>query len=258
MRVWSGLLLASATTERFLCVAFPLRVKSWNLLFVTKFLMCLYAAVSVILGSIHAYSLQHVPVIGRDRSSCQANPYHLNLRKFTANVTFTFIANGICPCLIFVFTILIAIYLFKYKAQRRVLTHNSSMVESKEFTITLMLFIIACTDLVSRLFQMAVWHVRNYYQTRRWLTNETYINGTIIWPITNVLIVIKHSLNFFIYMVFFEKFRQTFKRYFACGCICRSAEISNVSGKSTISLPSVSRSIDTGPTEELQETDSPE
>ena len=36
--LWSGMLLASATVERFLSIAFTLQVKVWNLFRITKFL----------------------------------------------------------------------------------------------------------------------------------------------------------------------------------------------------------------------------
>ena len=38
----SGLLLASATVERFLCVAFPLKFKNWNMLKISKILNVFY------------------------------------------------------------------------------------------------------------------------------------------------------------------------------------------------------------------------
>ena len=38
----SGLLLASAKVERFLCVAFPLKVQNWNMLKISKILNISY------------------------------------------------------------------------------------------------------------------------------------------------------------------------------------------------------------------------
>ena len=49
--IWSGLLLTSATIERFLCITFVLKVKTWNLLKVGKRLILVYLILSLSLAA---------------------------------------------------------------------------------------------------------------------------------------------------------------------------------------------------------------
>ena len=55
--VWSGLLLTSVTIERFICITFVLKVKTWNLLKFSKYLARLYLIGSVILATGQAYGI---------------------------------------------------------------------------------------------------------------------------------------------------------------------------------------------------------
>ena len=55
---------ASATVERFLFIAFPLKIKTWNMLAISKGLICLYIIVSVCLTSIWANTVNIVDYPG--------------------------------------------------------------------------------------------------------------------------------------------------------------------------------------------------
>ena len=56
--LWSGLLLLSATVERFVSIAFALKVKLWNLLKISKILIVVTFSVSLALSITWVYFLE--------------------------------------------------------------------------------------------------------------------------------------------------------------------------------------------------------
>ena len=81
---------------------------------------------------------------------------------------------------------------------------------SKEFVITTMFFVVACLFLVTRLPMVTV------FETTRYL-DYTGDVGVKTWQLLKVslstaalLLVINHSTNFVIYMIFFKEFRDKF------------------------------------------------
>ena len=77
--VWSSLLLASATVERFISIAFTLKVKTWNLLWKSKILILLYFAVGVTIGCVWVYVTDYVKVTGT--RNCAYKLEHIRLFK---------------------------------------------------------------------------------------------------------------------------------------------------------------------------------
>ncbi len=55
LQVWSGLLLASATVQRYVSIAFPLKTKTWNMLLITKCALVGYALFSVSVGTVSGF-----------------------------------------------------------------------------------------------------------------------------------------------------------------------------------------------------------
>ena len=126
----------------------------------------------------------------------------------------TVVMNGICSGLILIFTIVIAFKIHQSERERNILNDNNSnrVPESKEIKITLMIFIVASVFILTRLPTFILYEMTKYYFSRKMYFNKHYLNSLAASPISYVLIVINHSINFIIYMCFLKKFREGFKQ----------------------------------------------
>ena len=212
----SGMLLASATVERFLFIAFPLKIKTWNMLGISKVLILVYVIVSSSLTSMWANTVDIVDYSGVKMCSGKASDLKVNHALNT--VIYTVLGNGICASVILIFTILIACLLFSYKRNRSELSENSKAVQSqKEFRISLMLFIVACLFIVTRFPGIIIFEIRQYYLSKNtFQNNKVFSDIAVVYPISEFLTVINHSVNFVIYIVFLRKFREIFVQCFSC------------------------------------------
>ena len=203
--LWCGLLLASATVERFICVAFALKVKSWNLLKLSKLLLTAYYLLSFCLN-IPLY-LDHQIVNMNNVKTCIVIP------DGTVYVP-DFIVNGILSnvvvlIIILFFTVAIAIHLYKFKQQRNDLSQNMSNGDNKEFMITAMLFNVACLFLVTKIPIVIVSEIGKNIQPEDFDV-EIFRHLLVAWIIGTLLQVISHSTNLIIYVIFFKEFKDTF------------------------------------------------
>ena len=207
--VWSGMLLASATIERFLSIAFTLQVKIWNLFRITKFLLIIYFAISITLGSILAYF-----TIVREfetETKCFRKEEHIEIYATLTRIIHTVFANGICSGTIFVFTVFIAVSIYSYKRKRNVLSEDGGKNSDQEFQITLMLFTVACLFIFTRIPEAVTFQVAMHCFANR-IDSLMCHNMEVFWPLSTLLVLVNHSVNFFIYMYFFKSFRD---------CICK-------------------------------------
>ena len=75
--LWSNLLLMSATVERFISIAFALKVKSWNLLFISKILMIVHLVVYICLSAAWVHTLEFFTF--NDSKACKVDIKYLKL-----------------------------------------------------------------------------------------------------------------------------------------------------------------------------------
>ena len=182
---------------------------------ISKGLICLYIIISICLTSIWTNTVDIVDYSGVKMCSGKASDLKLN-HSFNT-VMYTVLGNGICASVILIFTILIAIFLFTYKRNRTALSQQSNSVQSqKEFRISLTLFIVACLFIVTRFPGIIMFEIRQYYLSKNKFQNKMLSDIAIVYPISEFLTVINHSVNFVIYIVFLRKFRETFVQCFSC------------------------------------------
>ncbi len=131
----------------------------------------------------------------------------------TVIVSYTVVANGICPVLIFVFTVLMATELYQHHKQRRNMSGNAGNVAVKQLSVTMMLFIVATIFLLTRGSQVIVWHVRSYCSSHGLTHTGTFQNTVVMWPLLVLLGSVYHSCNFLIYLLFLQDFRRCFLGY---------------------------------------------
>ena len=156
--LWSGLLLVSATVERFLCVAFPLKVQNWNMLKISRILNIIYFLVSFAVNGPVTY--------GHHFSSEQNFTFYqkklYDVTSFVSGLDLivnSVVAGVIIPIIILIFTTSIAILLFRAKARRNTLSKKMTSNENREFKITFMLFIVAILFLITRIFSTIIWEI---------------------------------------------------------------------------------------------------
>ena len=131
-------------------------------------------------------------------------------------VIFAIFGNGICGGLVLLFTILIASLLFKSKQFRNKITQSSVKDRSdQESKITVMLFIVACLFILTKIPEIVIVQIIISYTGKS--VDQHNINAMAAWPVTNVLLIINHSVNFVIYVVFFKKFKEVSMRIFKKG-----------------------------------------
>ena len=199
----SGVLLTSATIERYISVRFALKVKFWNLYVKTKILLVVYFIVAFALSS---YSFLCYDIMYDTCSFSQKYDQFCYVSEIIVN---TVLSNGLCTLLIFIFTILTSIELFKMKKKRAELGKEST----KEFGITVMLVTVATLFLILRIPEMILFQMMNYIE-RNYLTGSVADNVFAVYPLFLPLVTINHSINFIIYLIFLKKFRDTFFSFF--------------------------------------------
>ncbi len=201
-QTWAGFLLVSMTIERYLSISFPLKVKSWNLRRISKVLILTFATLSCVLGGLHAPSW----IVDKKTHQCKIN--HNFQELIDLSNTFIVLGFGLCPILTFVFTVLIAHELYKQKKARNTLVQEgqTNNNDSKEFIISLMLFLVACMFLASKVVQVTIWLVREYSHQN----SLQFQHAFVAMHYAKLLMILNHSANSLIYIIFFPKFREAF------------------------------------------------
>ena len=203
---WSGILLASSTIERFLSVALPLQVKSWNLYRTTKILMGVYPTLSLMCG----YGVLCVEIVS---NVCAPSTKYEDMCYIGDIIAAGVIANGLCFTTILVFTILTSISLYKYK-QRRV-DLGTVKNTGREMRMTLMLLVVAALFVILRSGDIITYFLSVYSDNCKLpKTLIDTVNG--MFPIFILLSNINHSMNFIVYAIFLGDFRKTFAGIFSC------------------------------------------
>ena len=205
---WSGVLLTSSTIERFLSIAFPLKVKSLNLYRKSKILMGVYLVLSLILCSYIALCFEIITL--GDFKICAYSERYKDICDIGNMVVNVGIANALCFTLILVFTILTSVSLRKY-AHKRATLGFASRDTGREFRATLMLVTVASLFLVLRVGEMII-HFLNLNQDLPAPVAEM-VSG--IAPVFILLLNVNHSINFFIYLIFLPEFRRTLLQMFS-------------------------------------------
>ena len=193
-QISTGVILASATIERFLAVAFPLKFKSWNLNLLSKILIGIYFLIALGISIISLIACEIAP-----NGGCVVKEKYDNLVQTNILLSHSIFANGICGGSILPFSTFIIASLFKYRKKRDDLSNTSSSHSQKEFQITIMLLVVSCLFIILRLPKLIILNI-----ARRSSSLEM-----IPWSnFTNVLVAINHSINFFIYFIFLKPFRD--------------------------------------------------
>ena len=201
--LWSGLLLASATIERFCCIAYPLKVKTWNLVTVSKILNVVFFFTS--------FGFNIPTVFGtyietyENKTTCAFNE-ESTISKVTDLIVNGIVSNMVIMLLILIFTIAIAVRLHRIRNHRRTLSQNLVLRSNKEVVITSMLFAIACLFLATRLPITVIYEVGRYLDLAK--NSENFQLYYTVWPVSVILLVINYSVNFVIYVIFFKEFRD--------------------------------------------------
>ena len=208
--LWSGILLTSATFERFLSVAYPLKIKLWNLYQKSKILMVIYIVISF---GLYSFSLLCLESVLSEDGDYQCVPVvkYVNICHYGDIIISTVLSNCLCSVLIFIFTVLTSICLYKMVKKRAQLSQDLN--SGKEFQISLMLVTVATLFLVLRLpeiiaFQLVSFFAGNNFQSS---VSETLI---YIYPLLAVLVALNHAINFFVYVIYLKNFRKTFIQLF--------------------------------------------
>ena len=223
--LWSGLLLASATVERYCCIAFPLKVRTWNLSKISKFLNIIYFFASFALNIPVAYDLYLDKQFNETICTFPLG----GVSDLTDQIVNGVLSNIIVTVIILIFTIAIAVHLRRIKNNRKTLSQSVVIQGNKEFVITTMLFAVACLFIVTRLPVVIV------LETIRYLASADVDLKTVqlidtAWSTCVLLLVINHSTNFILYMIFFKEFRDKFVAMVTCK---QNNNVTNVRRSST-------------------------
>ena len=170
--LFSGVLLTSATVERYISVRFPLKVKSWNLHIKTKILLVVYFIAAFGLGS---YTFLCYDIISLDIDTCLPKFDHFCYA--TEIIVVTVFSNGICTLLMFIFTILTSIELFKLK--RKITKMGKEY--TKEFGITVMLVTVATLFLILPIPETILLQLTNYLMTNNMASPVLDTNTSTIY-----------------------------------------------------------------------------
>ena len=195
----AGLIMSSATVERFLAIAFPLKYRSWNTLRTSRIIL------SVLVISTLAVSAFRPMFLHEENGKCQsALINHAKTAELLYTIFIVVIGNGICGSIILIFTIIIIILLFHQSRKRNVLSNNDVSSKSKKevqisvmlVTITLIFILLRFPRVITLKFVLAN-------------SGDPFLVQSLD-KLTTIFIVVNRSVNFIIYMIFLESFRKSF------------------------------------------------
>ena len=210
--LWSGILLASAIVERYCCIAFPLKIRSWNLSKISKFLNIIYFFASFGLNIPVGYE---VHLEKENNETIGVFPFG-GITELSDHIVNGILSHIVVTMIILIFTFAIAVHLKKMKNNRKTLSQNMVIRSSKEFVITTMLFVVACLFLVTRLPMVIVFEIARYFDYTGDVDVKTWQLLKVSLSTSALLLVINHSANFVIYMIFFKEFRDKFVPMVTC------------------------------------------
>ena len=202
----SGLLLAYSTTERYVSVRFALQVKLWNLYFKTKIIIVVFIITASTLSS---FAFFYYDIIPLDIDRCLPSHKYEQFCSISEIFVNTVLSNGLCTLLTFIFTILTSIELFEMKKKQAEMGKEST----NEFSITVMLVTVATLFLILRIPEMILFQMMSYFISNN-MAGPVVGNVFVAWPLSVTFVIVNHSINFIIYIIFLRKFRDTFFSFF--------------------------------------------
>ena len=203
--VQSAILLASVTIERYVSIAYPLKVKSWNLLRLSKVLILVFSAISIV------WSAAYVNVVEifhyENVSFCTQRPELMNM---LVTIISSVVTNIVCSILILIFTVLIAKSLVTIRNNRNTLIRNNrSLSERKnEYKITIMVFMVAVMFILFRYPTIIISQWISFYPRPIRKNDQTYVDLLFSSSICYIIMGINHSVNFLMYITFMRSFRE--------------------------------------------------
>ena len=212
------LILSSATIERFLAIAFPLKYRSWNTIRTSKIMLSVFFMYSLMAAAPTFFVLEI-----SEKGECDIIQENMKTTELLYTIFVLIIANGICGGVILIFTIIIIVLLFHQSRKRNVLSNNDISSKSKrDIRISVMLVTIA---LFFMLFRYPKVIARKFTMAN---SGDPFLVQSLD-KLTTVFVVVNHSVNFIIYMVFLESFRKSLCQMFSyfhvkimeCLYICR-------------------------------------
>ena len=142
----TGLIMTSATIERFLAIAFPLKYRSWNTLRTSKIILSVFFILSIGISTFVLFFREIT-----EKGKCGVIEKHRKIYDIMYTIFPTAIANGICGSVILIFTLMVIGLLFHQSRVRNALTNNSVGSNSKkEIRISVMLISIASLFILFR------------------------------------------------------------------------------------------------------------
>ena len=213
-----GLIMSSATIERFLAIAFPLKYRSWNTLRTTRILLSVFFIYSLG-GSTLTFFFFRIS----EKGECDI--IGENIVDILYTIFVVVIANGICGAVILIFTIIIIALLFHQLRKRITLSNHSVGSDSKkEVQISAMLATISSLFILLRFPKVIAMKFVLSNSDDAGLSSHPFAK------LSTIFVVLNHSVNFIIYIFFLKSFRKTFCEMFSwfhlkiieCLYICRN------------------------------------
>ena len=201
--------LSMATIERFCCINFPLKVKTWNLYKKSQVLLPVLVFISLGLPMYHFWCYNLLVINDEGGKMCLTSP---KVPSKMCSVSQAIVAIGMVSfipgVLIFVLSILIGVMLYRSKVRRQeigVNSNNNNSNDNREFRITTMLLTEAIFFLVTRGTMSTMLQLNRRHH---------YSKPFLIYPLKVFvcLVTLNNSTNFAFYMIFLQDFRRTFTR----------------------------------------------
>ena len=123
----SGLIMSSATVERFLAIAFPLKYRSWNTLRISRIILSVLIIFSLGVSAFPLFLYE----VSKKRKCIPIEKYN-TMTNLIYTILIMVIANGICGGVILTFTVLIIVLLFHQSRKRNVLSNNNARFKFEE------------------------------------------------------------------------------------------------------------------------------
>ena len=212
--------------ERYLAIAFSLKLQGWNLLHKTKIAVILYLIISFAMP-VHALlfleAVNFGPPFGYFCIQTQDETNRETYRIMDI-IIMRVLHSGICGVVILIFSILIARNLFQARRQRLEMskTEKKETGPDKETQITIMLISISMVYLISKIPYFITRYIYLYGIGKENVPSTIKINKDVFgWfaeanPIAGALTEINFMINFILYMIFLKQFRWGFFGLFGC------------------------------------------
>ncbi len=214
----SSLLQTSLIVQRCISIYCPLKKR------VCQTFIGIYFLISLAVGSLWYHTATYLNINGVKICAVDNKIFSGAWYFMLQNILYYGARNGVSSGLSVICTALIAFNLLKFRRRRVAVTMGQNA--ERQFAISLTLFFVSFVFVTAKIFELVVGRIIAYHWQKGVVT-KVYENAIAALPIAQLFLVVNHSTNFFICLVFLQDFREYLVEMFEFCCenrLCKATQ----------------------------------